>query len=78
MIYGVSQEDIEELVARIDRRLAAVAETSGFLPYEGPEHVGEFGYITEKQFDDAFAYEPKWAKPAYWLYREAHALVGKE
>ena len=77
-IYGITQENIERLVSRIDRKLAAVAELSGFVPYAGPERVGEFGYITAKQFDDAFAYEPKWAKPAYWLHCEAHALAGRE
>lgn len=59
--------DITDMCDRIDDRLIPLTRYEGFTPCEGIYRLGEDGYVTEKEFTDAFDDQPDWAADAYML-----------
>ena len=58
---------VNDMVLRVDRRLQPLVRIEGFEPGEGIYRLGDSGYVTEKEWDDAFRDEPEWAERAYML-----------
>lgn len=57
--------DIAAMVHLIDGRLLHACRDAGFRPHEGIYRIGDDGYVTEREFENAFADQPAWARDAY-------------
>lgn len=63
----LSAEDIIQMIGRVDERLEPLRRIFGFEPYEGVYRLGEWGYVSEDEYKQAFQNEPEWAEPCYML-----------
>lgn len=61
--------EIIETSRRIDERLYPLCRYDGFRQYEGITQIGENGYVTDAEYENAFRDEPEWVRLAY----EEHA-----
>ncbi|OZG68260.1 hypothetical protein [Bifidobacterium eulemuris] len=64
---AVAPEVVQAMVERVDSRLMPVSRFGGFEPCEWVYRIGGFfgGYVTEAEWDGAFAGEPEWAEATY-------------
>ena len=63
----ITAEDITDMVDRVDAKLTPKCRYDGFQPCEGISRLGDYGYVTETEYDAAFEGEPYWARDAYML-----------
>lgn len=60
-------DEIKAMVERVDAKLAPLCDYGGFKPYEGIYRLGDWGYVTETEYNKAFEGEAGWAQDAYIL-----------
>lgn len=60
-------DEIKAMVERVDAKLAPLCDYEGFKPYEGIYRLGDWGYVTETEYNAAFEGEAGWAQDAYML-----------
>lgn len=60
-------DDIQAMVERVDAKLAPLCDYEGFQPCEGIYRLGDWGYVTETEWNKAFENEECWASDAYML-----------
>lgn len=63
----ITAKDIADMVERVDAKLLPLCDYEGFEPYEGIYRLGDYGYVTETEYNAAFEGEPYWAQDAYML-----------
>ncbi|MGO5374276.1 hypothetical protein [Bifidobacterium thermophilum] len=68
---NITANDIDTIVTAIDKRL--IPQTRDFDEYDempgcnGIYRIGDYGYVSEAQWEQAFADQPEWAPLAYEL-----------
>lgn len=63
----ITAKDITDMAERVDAKLLPLCDYEGFEPYEGIYRLGDYGYVTETEYNAAFKGEPYWAQDAYML-----------
>lgn len=51
----------------LTKKLSPLTRYDGFQPYEGIYRLGDWGYVTETEYNKAFEHEDGWAQDAYIL-----------
>lgn len=54
----ITAKDIADMVERVDAKLLPLCDYEGFEPYEGIYRLGDYGYVTETEYNAAFKGEP--------------------
>lgn len=68
---NITANDIDTMTDIIDKRL--IPQTRDFEDYDnmpgcnGIYRIGDYGYVSENQWEQAFADQPEWAPDAYEL-----------
>lgn len=50
----ITAKDIADMVERVDAKLLPLCDYEGFEPYEGIYRLGDYGYVTETEYNAAF------------------------
>lgn len=61
----LTAQQISTMVKRVDSTLLPQCEYEDFEPNASIVRLGDYGYVTEQEWSDAFANEPYWAEIAY-------------
>ena len=64
---SITVKDVADMVERVDEKLSPLTRYDGFQPYEGIYRLGDWGYVTETEYNKAFEHEDGWAQDAYIL-----------
>ena len=64
---SITVKDVADMVERVDEKLSPLTRYDGFQPYEGIYRLGDWGYVTETEYNKAFEHEDGWAQDAYML-----------
>lgn len=64
---SITVKDVADMVERVDEKLSPLTRYDGFQPYEGIYRLGDWGYVTETEYNKAFEGEAGWAQDAYIL-----------
>ena len=64
---SITVKDVADMVERVDEKLSPLTRYDGFQPYEGIYRLGDWGYVTETEYNKAFEREDGWAQDAYIL-----------
>lgn len=63
----LTEQDVRDLVARVDDRLRPYTDPDDLEEGEGVYHLGDFGYVRADVYKKAFEGEPEWAHIMYML-----------
>ena len=50
----ITAKDITDMVERVDAKLTPKCRYDGFQPCEGIYRLGDYGYVSETEYDAAF------------------------
>ena len=54
---SITVKDVADMVERVDEKLSPLTRYDGFQPYEGIYRLGDWGYVTETEYNKAFEHE---------------------
>lgn len=66
-LWRPTQCTVRRMVERVNERLLPLCRYDGFEPYQDVYRLGDNGYVTKAEWNDAFCIEPIWAEDAYLL-----------
>lgn len=63
----IEAQDVRGMVDQVDARLLPQCDIEGFEPYTDIIRIGDWGYVTQAAWEEAFKDRPSWAEDAYQL-----------